>query len=126
VVDRVEEGLGKRSLRLKDAKCLVIGVTYKKDIKDLRKSPSIDIIDILQKRGARVCYFDPLIPYLKLNHINLRSVGLKKELLRQTDCVLIATDHSEIDYGLLLRHSPFIFDSRNVYKGRGGGKVDFL
>lgn len=126
VVNRIEESLKKRGLYLKKASVLVIGVTYKKDIKDLRKSPSIDIIDILQKRGVKVSYFDPLIPYLKLNHINLRSIDLKKDCLKNVDCTLIATDHSSIDYTFLLRYAPFIFDARNVYKGRQDRKVVFL
>ncbi len=116
VVDLVKEDLNKM-------KVLVVGVTYKKDIKDLRKSPSLDIIDVLQKKGISVSYYDPLIPYLKLNHFNLTSIQLKKEELAKFDCVIIATDHSSIDYKFLLKESRLIFDARNVYKGIDSRKV---
>ena len=123
VADRVISLVKKESAKLNKIKVLVIGVTYKKDIKDLRKSPSLDIIDILQKRGVIVSYYDPLIPYLKLNHFNLRSINLKKEGLNKFDCVIIATDHSAVDYGFILNKAKLIFDTRNVFNGTGIGKV---
>jgi UDP-N-acetyl-D-glucosamine dehydrogenase len=126
VVERVEEVLKEKNTGLKKAKILIVGVTYKKDIKDLRKSPSIDIIDILQKRNIKVSYFDPLIPFLRLNHINLRSIELKKDVLRKFDCVVIATDHSKVDYDFILKHSQLIFDTRNVYRGNKNKKVVIL
>jgi UDP-N-acetyl-D-glucosamine dehydrogenase len=114
VVERVINLL--RNKALNKIKVLLIGVTYKKDIKDLRKSPALDIIDILQKRQVRVAYYDPLIPYLKLNHINLKSINLKQKRLEQFDCVIIATDHSGVDYDFILKHAKLVFDTRNVYK----------
>lgn len=125
VVRRVEQSLQERGVALKGAKVLVAGVTYKKDIKDLRKSPSIDIIDILKSSGAEVSYFDPLIPYLKLNHINLKSVKLDSGV-KHFDCVIIATDHSSVDYDFILKNAGLIFDSRNVYGNRKSKKVILL
>lgn len=105
-------------------KILVIGVTYKKDIKDLRKSPAIDVIDILQKRNAEVAYHDPLIPYLKVNHsLNLRSVELNKSNLGKFDCVIIATDHTSLDYNFILNNTKIVFDTRNVYRNIANAKV---
>jgi nucleotide sugar dehydrogenase len=104
-------------------KILVIGVTYKKDVMDLRKAPPIDIIDVLQKKGIDVFYHDPLIPYLKINHIDLRSARLGREELRKFDCVIIATDHSSLDYAFILRNARLIFDTRNVYKGVEDKKI---
>jgi len=123
IVERLEDILGENKIGLKEAKILVVGVTYKKDIKDLRKSPSIDIIDILQKRKAIVFYFDPLIPYLKLNQVNSRSIELNRPSLQKFDCVIIATDHSNIDYDFILKNSKLIFDTRNVYEGTHKRKV---
>ncbi len=123
VVERVKEILNKKGISLDKAKILVMGVTYKKDIKDLRKSPPLDIIDILQKHNSGVFYYDPLIPYLKLNHINLESIKLTVGNLAKFDCVIIATDHSSLDYAFILKNSRLIFDTRNVYKGRNGNKV---
>ena len=81
---------------------MIIGVTYKKDIKDLRKSPALDIIEILKKSKAKVAYHDPLVPYLKFPNLNLKSLMLNKTTLRKFDCTIIATNHSFIDYGLIL------------------------
>ena len=126
VVTRLEDILKTNNVKLKGSKILVIGVTYKKDIKDLRKSPSIDIIDVLQKRAAIVSYYDPLIPYLKLNRINLRSIELKRSKLANFDCVVISTDHSSVDYDFILKNSKLIFDTRCVYKGIKDKKVVLL
>jgi UDP-N-acetyl-D-glucosamine dehydrogenase len=116
VVQRVTDILGSERVNLSPTKILVIGVTYKKDIKDLRKSPAIDIIEILQKKGAAVAYHDPLIPFLKLNRIDLKSIELTKEILHKFELVIIATDHTSLDYGFILKSSRRLFDTRNVYK----------
>lgn len=116
VVTRVKDVLHAKGLRIEKANILVMGATYKKDIKDLRKSPSLDIINSLQKKNISMSYHDPLIPYLKINHINLQSVPLTKEVLAQADCVIIATDHSCVDYGFVRKNARLIFDTRNVYK----------
>lgn len=126
IVSRVKDSLIKLGIKLKGAKILVIGVTYKKDIKDLRKSPSIDVISSLRRQGAGVSYSDPIIPYLKLKDINLKSVKLEAKLIKGFDCVLIATDHTKIDYAKLLKNAKLIFDSRNVYQGKNQEKVERL
>jgi len=123
VVERIINLLNKEGKRTNKIKLLVIGVTYKKDIKDLRKSPSLDIIDILQKKNIDVSYYDPIIPYLKLNHINLKSISLNKQQLNKFDCAIIAVDHSALDYGFILNNSRLIFDTRNVYKNFKNDKV---
>jgi len=123
VTARIGEELLKKDISLKGANVLVVGVTYKKDVEDLRKSPSLDIIKGLKKKGARVSYFDPLIPYLNINQINLESISLERDKLRRFACVVVATDHSNIDYKYLLRASNLIFDTRNVYKNIDNDKL---
>ncbi len=123
VSERVINLLQKKGKKLNKIKILVIGVTYKKDIKDLRKSPSLDIIDILQKKNIAVSYYDPIIPYLKLNHINLKSISLNKQQLMKFDCAIIAVDHSALDYGFILNNSRLIFDTRNAYRNFKNNKV---
>jgi UDP-N-acetyl-D-glucosamine dehydrogenase len=123
VVERLKQILDKQGLKLNKAKVLLIGVTYKKNIKDLRKSPALDIIEILQRNNVWVSYHDPLIPYLKFNHTNLKSVDLNKKNLNKFDCVVIATEHSSIDYKFLLKNSQMIFDVRNVFKNIKSDKV---
>jgi len=126
IVKRIENGLQRVGCKLANAKILVVGVTYKKDIKDLRKSPSIDVINSLKRQGVEVCYSDPLIPFLKWGGLNLESVPLTPRIIKKFDCCLIATDHTQVDYAALLKNAKFIFDSRNVYKGKYQDKVERL
>jgi len=126
VAKRVSRILSSMGVKLNKAKILVVGVTYKKDTKDLRKSPSLDIIEELEKLKAKVSYHDPLIPYLRLKDINLKSTALNKQELAKFDCVVIATDHSNIDYAGIFKYSKAIFDTRNVYKGIKARKVVLL
>lgn len=126
IVKRIEGSLKRRNKGIKNSKILVMGVTYKKDIKDLRKSPSIDVINSLIRHGVKVAYSDPLIPFLKLEGIDLKSTVLSDTKIRGFDCVLIATDHSGVDYPGLLKSARLIFDSRNVFKGRHKEKVERL
>ncbi len=117
IVKRVQDALHHRRKNINGSKILVLGVTYKKDVKDLRKSPSIDVIVNLLKHGAKVSYHDPLIPFLKIKGLDLKSIALDKRSIGNFDCVLIATDHSGVDYQGLLNNAKFVFDSRNVFKG---------
>lgn len=126
IVKRMQDALREKKINLKGSKILVIGVTYKKDIKDLRKSPSIDVINSLKRQGVKVAYSDPLIPFLKLADINLKSLKLNNKVINQFDCVLIATDHSGVDYAAILKNAKLIFDSRNIYKGKNKNKVTRL
>ena len=120
---RIQEELRERGLKIKGAKILIVGVTYKKDVKDLRKSPSIDMINSLKEKGAKVAYTDPLIPYLKLGGLDLKTVALTRGILPKFDCVVIATDHSGINYKYLLNYAKLIFDTRNAYQGISNSKV---
>ena len=117
VVERVGNILSARNISLSRARVLVLGATYKKDVKDLRKSPALDIIELLQKKAGSVSYSDPLIPYLRFNSINLRSRALDAKVLAGFDCAIIAAEHSAFDYNLIRRHSKAILDTLNVYKG---------
>ena len=116
VVERVIKALKDKGIPIREAKILVLGVTYKKDVKDLRESPAIDIIDLLQQKAGRVKYYDPLIPYLKLKGMDFKRSKIGKSDLKKYDCLIIATAHSKIDYDLLRKNSKLIFDTRNIYK----------
>ncbi len=123
VVERVRRCLHDRGSALRGARILVVGATYKKDIKDLRKSPAIDIITLLQQQGARVSFHDPLIPYLALERIHLTSRALNRSTLSAQDCVVIATDHSRLDYRLIANASRLVFDTRNVFSGKKADNI---
>ncbi|MCM8820263.1 MAG: nucleotide sugar dehydrogenase, partial [Candidatus Omnitrophica bacterium] len=116
IVQRTEKALEEKNIKLKDAKILIIGVTYKKDVKDLRESPALEIIELLDKKCKKVDFFDPLISYLKINAIDKKGVTLTIASLKKYDCVIIVTDHSNLDYQFIKKYSKFIFDTRNVYK----------
>ncbi len=122
-VDCLAGLLKKKKKSLKGSRVLVVGVTYKKDVKDLRKSPSLKLIEILQDKKCSVDYHDPFIPYLRINTIDLKSVPLNKQGLSRYDCVVIAADHTNVDYRSILRHARAIYDVRNVYKGIKSDKI---
>ena len=117
VVATVGEALNRRRRCLQDAKVLVLGVAYKKDIDDLRESPSLRIIELLQSHGARVDYHDPYFPRLhKMRRYNLgmESVNLTPEALAAYDTVVIATDHSSYDYEAIVAAAQQVVDTRNA------------
>jgi len=115
VVERVERMLNKNSAVFNKIKILILGVTYKKDVKDLRESPALDIIEKFTQKKVKVDYSDPLIPYLKINDINLKSVSLSRSNLQKYDCVIIVANHSSINYDFLRKSAKLIFDTRNAY-----------
>lgn len=115
-VSKVAEGLNEHTKPLKGSKVLVVGVAYKKDVKDLRESPALEIIEMLVKKGADVSYYDPLFSYLKIHNINLKCAKFSKGTLKSADCVLIVTDHTNIDYGFIVKNSKLIVDTRNILK----------
>ena len=117
VVGKVAEALNRFKKALNGSKVLVLGLAYKKDIDDLRESPSIELIELLRERGARVDYNDPHIPRTpkqREHNLRMRSKPLSPATLRSYDCVLIATDHSVYDYPWIVKHSRLIVDTRNA------------
>lgn len=99
---------------------LVLGVSYKKDIDDLRESPAPTITDLLQEQGATVSYNDPFFPLSKIQSAT-RCVSLEE--FGAYDCVLIVTDHSNYDYAEIVRQSQLVVDSRNAKRGINSAKV---
>jgi UDP-N-acetyl-D-glucosamine dehydrogenase len=115
VVSRVSDAFNDRGMVLKGARCLVLGAAYKPDIDDIRESPALDVIGLLQKKGALVEYHDPFIPRLHTHeNVEMETVGNLMDAVRQADCVVIITNHSEYDYQAILKEAKFIFDSRNA------------
>ncbi len=115
VVSRVIDAFNDRGTTLKGAKCLVLGAAYKPDIDDIRESPALDVIGLLQKKGAQVEYHDPYIPHLRTHDdIEMESVTDVMDAVHHADCVVIITNHSIYDYKAILKEAKFIFDSRNA------------
>jgi UDP-N-acetyl-D-glucosamine dehydrogenase len=116
VVNLVTDALNQRSKCLRGAKILVLGVTYKRSVNDIRESPAIEIMHTLLSKGAELSYADPYIPQLNIDTVKLVGVVLSKEVLSHADCVLILTDHPEFDYEAVARWAPMIVDTRNAMK----------
>ncbi len=118
IVEFITEALNARSKALKGSKVLILGVSYKKDIDDLRESPAITIIEILQKHGALVSYNDPYFPKIgKGRKYDLQMQRVPLEALGQYDCVVIVTDHSDYDYQQIVDEAQLIVDTRNATAG---------
>ncbi len=126
VVDKVIEALNRYKKSLKGSKILVLGLAYKKDIDDLRESPSIELIELLCQKGARVEYNDPYIPKThrqRQHDLKMISKKISARMLSGYDCVLISTDHSDYDYAWIVKHSKLVVDTRNATaKVRSGRK----
>jgi UDP-N-acetyl-D-glucosamine dehydrogenase len=117
VVGRTMEALNERGRALRDARILVLGIAYKKDVDDLRESPAVRLIELLQERGAQVVYHDPYVPrvpQMRQHHLDMVSVPLTDEALEGADAVLVATDHSAVDYARVVEHARLVVDTRNA------------
>jgi UDP-N-acetyl-D-glucosamine dehydrogenase len=122
VCDRVAAGLNERERSVKGSRILVIGVTYKKDIEDVRESPALDILGILEKRGAHVAYHDPFVPELRHEGLDLKSEELMPAVKR-ADCVVIATDHTGLPYPAVVEAASLVVDTRNATRGIKSPKI---
>jgi UDP-N-acetyl-D-glucosamine dehydrogenase len=124
VVAAVSSALNQRSKPLKGSQILVLGLAYKKDVDDLRESPSLSIIEMLQQEGVAVSYNDPFFPTVgrgRKYNLNMESQPLDN--LGGYDCVLIVTDHSSYDYARIVKESQLVVDSRNATRGLVSGKI---
>lgn len=113
-VAKVQDALNEDGKALKNAKVLVLGVAYKKDIQDMRESPSIDVIKLLQERGANVTYHDPHVPSFDEHGVALTSVSDLDAALADADVVVITTDHSAYDYAAIKAAAKTLVDTRNA------------
>ncbi len=117
VVSRIADALNEHEHAIKGANILVLGVAYKPDVDDSRESPAAEIIEQLIARGASVSYHDPHVttfPDMRDHDIDLTSVDLTPETLAQSDCVVIVTDHTNVDYNAIATHAPLVVDTRNA------------
>ncbi len=126
VIDRLGRALNEDKKSLKGSRVLLLGVAYKKDIDDLRESPSLRLIELLRGEGAKVEYHDlnvPVLPRTRKYRYHLKSVPLSPAQLKKADAVLIATAHSGVDYNLVGRHASLVIDTRNAMAKAGRVKA---
>lgn len=119
VVGKVQDGLNEYGKPIKGSHVLVLGAAYKPDIDDLRESPALDVIGLLEHKGARVDYHDPYIPAIRHEDRLMHSVPDLMEAVRQADCVVIVTNHKVYDYLAILREAKLIVDTRNALGASG-------
>jgi nucleotide sugar dehydrogenase len=122
VLEKTARVLGDQGLGLGKARVLVLGVAYKKNIDDPRESPSADILHLLAERGADVRYHDPLVPHFHEHGHDLASVELTIEVLQWADITLILTDHTAVDYKLVVKHARLVLDTRYATRGIKGNR----
>ncbi len=117
VAERVSRSLNSRfGKAVKGAKVLIIGLSYKKDVTDTRESPAYEVIEKLKERGASISYYDPFVPASTVCGHKIKSVPLSAAEIRKNDCVVIVTDHSNIDYDFIVDNARFVLDTRNALR----------
>jgi UDP-N-acetyl-D-glucosamine dehydrogenase len=116
VVTRVQDALNDRGKAIRGAKILVVGVTYKKDIDDARESPALDVIKLLETRGGQVSYHDRHVSQAAMEHEGIKTPAVGLDDIEKFDCVLITTNHSNVDYEALTKRATLVVDTRNATK----------
>ena len=126
VVGKLMDSLNGQGKALNGSKVLVLGIAYKKNVDDMRESPAVELMKILQQKGAEVLYSDPYVPSfppMRRYKFDIQSSALTPQLIEQVDCVLIATNHDNVDYAMVLKHARLIVDTRGVYEGTNANVV---
>ncbi|MBD1382907.1 nucleotide sugar dehydrogenase [Metabacillus arenae] len=120
IVQQITKLLSINGDNINNKKILICGVTYKRDTNDMRESPSLPIINSLLKKGVNISYHDPFLKNLVINEYELSSKDLTEDTLRESDCVVILTDHSTLPLNKILEHSEVVYDARNCTNGKNG------
>jgi UDP-N-acetyl-D-glucosamine dehydrogenase len=120
VVDKIQNALNDRAKPVKGSRIHILGVAYKKNIDDMRESPALDIMQILERRGAKLTYSDPHVQHVRFDGLDLCS---DEAAMANADCVVIVTDHTGFDYKGLVERVPLIVDTRNALKGLISDKI---
>jgi UDP-N-acetyl-D-glucosamine dehydrogenase len=121
VIGKVTDALNQRGRSVMGSRVLVLGIAYKKDVEDMRESPSVELMEILRDKGAHVDYSDPHVPVfprMREHRFELASVQLTPDTLASYDLVLLATSHTAFDYDMIRRYANLIVDTRGVYLER--------
>lgn len=120
VVQKVTDALNEKEKAIKGSKILILGLSYKKNIDDTRESPAVEIMSLLEEKGAQISYSDPHVPVFPRKRdyfFELKSVELTQANIEQYDCIIIATDHDAFNYDVLLKYSQLIIDTRGRFQG---------
>jgi UDP-N-acetyl-D-glucosamine dehydrogenase len=126
VVNLVTDALNDRGRAVRGASVLVLGVTYKADVNDIRESPALEIIELLTQKGAQISYADPFTPQLASGSSKLTAVEITPDAVGAADCVLILTSHSAFDYGMISAHARLVVDTRNALKAHRNSRASIV
>jgi len=121
VVERISEALNTAKKAINGSRIHLFGVAYKKDVSDMRESPALDVLELLQRRGAILSYTDPHVPKLEHGALEMRSVPEKD--VSAIDCAVITTNHSVFEYAVMPKRFPLVVDTRNALKSNGAANV---
>ena len=122
VVDKIQNALNEACKPIRGSHVHVLGVAYKRDIDDIRESPALDIILLLDRKGALITYSDPYVPNIRLDHLQLSSAD-SLTMAEEADCVVVVTDHAKFDYPTILKKAKLIVDTRNALKNMSSDKI---
>ena len=122
VLDKIQNALNEHSKPLRGSRVHVLGLAYKRNIDDVRESPALDIILLLERRGARISYSDPFVPKVMIEGVELQSVDALAASA-EADCVVVVTDHAAFDYDAITAKAKLIVDTRNALKGKTGANI---
>jgi UDP-N-acetyl-D-glucosamine dehydrogenase len=125
-VSRIVDGLNKNKKSLNGSRVLAVGVTYKRDVRDTRESPALEVLKGLLERGATVFYADPFVPRIEITGTIFESVSLTSQLLKSMDCVVVLTDHSSVNYPMIATESRLVLDCRNALNNFAGEHITVL
>jgi UDP-N-acetyl-D-glucosamine dehydrogenase len=123
VVDKVSDALNDDGKAVRNARIHVLGIAYKKDVNDVRESPSLHVMRMLMDKGAIVTYSDPMVPQVREEGMEMTSIAVRDALAAGTDCVVLLTDHSAFNYSEIVHLAPLIVDTRNALRDFIGGNI---
>lgn len=126
IISQINDILNNAKKPIKGSNIFIIGIAYKKDVNDLRESPALDVIRLLTEKGGNIMYYDPYIPSLRYADKVILSEKLNKENLRNSDLVVILTDHTNIDYQFIIDNSKIIYDTKNITSKYNGDNISLL
>ncbi|EMW6875279.1 nucleotide sugar dehydrogenase [Providencia stuartii] len=119
VLNKLIDGLNQQGKALSRSKVLILGIAYKKNVDDMRESPSVELMEIIQEKGATIAYSDPHVPVfpkMREHHFNLSSEEISIDTLSKFDAIILATNHDKFDYPLIKKHSKLLIDTRGIYR----------
>lgn len=129
VVEKVSRILNDQEKSVKKSKCLILGVAYKKNVSDVREAPSLKIIESLLKKGAKVSYYDPLVPSISVNNANkiiLKSVNISKKIIKDHDILILVADHDEMKWDLIKDNANIILDTKGYFHERNQNQSNVI